>query len=164
MDEHVEELLVEHARGELDAAERSRVERHLIRCGACRAAREQFARLVADLERTAPEPPPVHWGAYRAELRDKLERRRARGRRSWGWIGRPLPAAAAAGLVAALLYAGLPGFRDQRALNGDAPAIENAVLASRLDIILRLEMVQRLDLLENFDVIRRLDRLATQEG
>ncbi len=37
--------------------------------------------------------------------------------------------------------------------------MENAVLATRLDMIDHLEVVQKLDLLEDFDVIKSLDSL-----
>ena len=39
-----------------------------------RMPEDEFKDVIAELRRTAPEPPPVHWGAYRAELREKLER------------------------------------------------------------------------------------------
>ena len=41
----------------------------------------------------------------------------------------------------------------------DPAVMENAILASRLDMIAQLDVVQQLDLLEDFDVIRRLDSL-----
>jgi hypothetical protein len=62
----------------------------------------------------------------------------------------------AAGLLAALVYAGLPGGSREPA-GGDPLAFENAILASRLEIIATLDVVQRLDLLEDFDVINLLD-------
>jgi hypothetical protein len=40
--------------------------------------------------------------------------------------------------------------------------MENAILASRLDVIADLDVVQKLDLLEDFDVIERLDSLPTR--
>ena len=159
---HVEELLIAHARGELDAGERTRVDNHLAGCHDCRAALDDFTRLLATLTLTAP--PPIHWGAYRAELREKLARRAGRRGTFRGWMLRPLPAAAAAGLVAVLLYVGIPGIGD-RSGNGDRAAMENAILASRLDMISRLDLVQQLDLLEDFEVIGGLDRLpARGEG
>ena len=126
-----------------------------------RPPEDEFRDLVQELRRTAPEPPPIHWGAYRAELRDKLERRRATGPWTWAWSwkSRPLQIAVATSLVAVLAWAGLPGRQ------GTDPALlENAILASRLDLIVQLDVVQRLDVLEDFDVISRLDRLAPNEG
>jgi len=68
-DAHVDELLVDHLRGDLEGPERARVDAHLAACAECRASREGFARIVAALADTAPPAPPIHWGAYRAELR-----------------------------------------------------------------------------------------------
>ena len=106
---HVDELLSDHVRGELTDAERTQVETHLVECAACRSARERIAHLMSELARTAPVPPPVHWGAYRAELRERIERRGSRPGALWSWLVRPAPALVAAGLVAALVYVGLPG-------------------------------------------------------
>lgn len=120
---------------------------------------DDFKELIAELRRTAPEPPPVHWGAYRAELREKLERRGSRGWAGWSWRPRPFQVAVAAGFVAVLIYIGLPG---QGQISGDPVALENAILASRLDVIATLDVVQKLDVLEDFDVIDRLDSLPGQ--
>ncbi len=126
-----------------------------------RPPEDEFRDLVQELRRTAPEPPPIHWGAYRAELRDKLERRRAPAPWTWArsWKSRPLQIAVATSLVAVLAWVGLPGRQ------GTDPALlENAILASRLDLIVQLDVVQQLDVLEDFDVISRLDRLTPNEG
>ena len=153
---HVDELLVDHLRGDLDAGERARVDAHLADCARCRAARASYARLAGALARTEPPAPPIHWGAYRAELRERLERRGA-GRGARGWLGRPVPALVAAALVAALVVAGMPGLRAPGA--PDPLALDNTILASRLDMIARLDVVQDLDLLEDFNVISQLDEL-----
>jgi hypothetical protein len=120
---------------------------------------DDFKDLIAELRRTAPEPPPVHWGAYRAELREKLERRGSRGWAGWSWRLRPVQVAVAAGFVAVLVYIGLPGHGQ---ISGDPAALENAILASRLDVIATLDVVQKLDVLEDFEVIDRLDSLPAQ--
>jgi hypothetical protein len=126
-----------------------------------RMPEDEFKDLIAELRSSAPKPPPVHWGAYRAELREKLQRRGSRGRAGWGLL-RPFQVAMAAGFVAVLIYIGLPGHGQ---LPGDPAAMENAILASRLDVITRLDMVQKLDVLEDFDVIEGLDSLpARREG
>ena len=153
---HVDELLIDHLRGDLDAGERARVEAHLADCAACRAARASYARLVGALARTEPPAPPIHWGAYRAELRERLDRRGA-GRAARGWLGRSVPALVAAALVAALVVAGMPGLRAPGA--PDPLALDSTILASRLDMIARLDVVQDLDLLEDFNVISELDEL-----
>jgi hypothetical protein len=126
-----------------------------------RPPEDEFRDLVQELRRTAPAPPPIHWGAYRAELRDKLERRQATGPWTWAWSwkSRPLQIAVATSLVAVLAWIGLPGRQGT-----DLALLENAILASRLDLIVQLDVVQRLDVLEDFDVISRLDRLAPNEG
>jgi anti-sigma factor RsiW len=155
-DAHVDEWLIDHVRGELDPADRARVDTHLSTCEECRASRERFSALMRELAGTAPAPPPIHWGAYRAQLRERLERRT--GGESgglWAWVARPLPALVAAGLVALLVMTGLPaGVRTP-----DPLALDNTILATQLDMIARLDVVQQLDLLEDFNVIGELDEL-----
>ena len=101
----------------------------------------------------------MHWGAYRAELREKLEQRRGRAGAGWTWRVRPIQVAIAAGFVAVLVYIGLPGYSP---LPNDPVLMENAVLATRLDMIDHLEVVQKLDVLEDFDVIKNLDSLPVR--
>lgn len=158
-DAHVDEWLIDHVRGELDPADRARVDAHLSACAECRASRERFGALMTELAGTAPAPPPIHWGVYRAELRERLERRisgRGAGRAGrWTWAARPLPALVAAGLVALLVMTGMPaGVRTP-----DPLGLDNTILASQLDMITRLDVVQQLDLLEDFNVIGDLDEL-----
>jgi anti-sigma factor RsiW len=153
-DVHLDEWLIDHVRGELDPADRARVDAHLLACDDCRASRDRFAALMTELAQTAPAPPPIHWGAYRAELRDRLERRSS----VWSWRVMPMPALVAAGLVTVLVMAGLPGgVRSPGA--PDPLALDNTILASQLDMIARLDVVQQLDLLEDFNVIGELDEL-----
>jgi anti-sigma factor RsiW len=158
-DVHVDEWLIDHVRGELDPADRARVDAHLSACDDCRASRERFGALMTELARAAPAPPPIHWGAYRAELRERLERRTSRsaggGAGLWAWLARPLPALVAASLVALLVMTGLPA----AVRTPDPLALDNTILASQLDMIARLDVVQQLDLLEDFNVIRELDEL-----
>ncbi len=124
-----------------------------------RPPEDEFKDLIAELRRATPEPPPIHWGAYRAELRDKMARRQARPAWAWSWRSRPLQVAVVAGFLAVLAWIGLPG---QHA--SDPAWMENAMLASRLDLIAQLDVVQQLDVLEDFDVISRLDQLTANEG
>lgn len=154
-DIHVDELLIEHLRGELEGAELGRVDAHLAACAECRAGREQFAGLLAELARTAPPAPPIHWGAYRAELRRRMERGSSRD--LGGWLLRPAAAFVAGAMVAVLVYAGLPG--GLRGPGGPDLLADSTDLASRLDLIARLDVVQQLDLLEDFNVINELDEL-----
>jgi anti-sigma factor RsiW len=157
-DVHVDEWLIDHVRGDLDPAERARVDAHLTACADCRASRDRFAGLMTELARTAPAPPPIQWSAYRAELRERLERRGSRDGALWSWLARPALALAAAALVAVLVMAGLPGGVRSPG-TPDPLALDNTILASRLDMIARLDVVQQLDLLEDFNVIGELDEL-----
>ncbi|HVQ74180.1 MAG TPA: zf-HC2 domain-containing protein [Candidatus Binatia bacterium] len=155
--EHAEDRLALLLGGELPAGERDAVERHLAGCAPCRTARRELAELRESLAALAP--PPVDWSAYRADLGRRLARGGPGTARHWSWWQVPLPAALAAGLVAALLYAGseppLP-----RVSGVDPAALDAVALASRLDLISRFDLVERLDMLEDFDVIDRLDREA----
>ena len=156
MGPHPEELLLPFLRDELAPDERARVKAHVGACPDCRDTLAAFAEIGSALAGSAPPNiPPVAWGAYRAELRDRLDRRRAGPDGAWGW--RPLPAALAGSLVAALIYLGLPASTG-RGPGGDGP-LEHAILASRFEVISRLDLLQRLDLLEDLEVIRGLDRL-----
>jgi anti-sigma factor RsiW len=152
---HVEDRLISLAGGELDASERRQIEAHLAGCAACRSAQADFQRIAAELAR--PAAPAVHWGAYRAELRDKLDARRSGGtqRAWWSRSLRPVSMAMAAGLVAVMLWIGGPTGSPLLG-NGDLAA-DDSILASRLGLISRLDLVQQLDLLEDLDVIGRLD-------
>jgi len=120
---------------------------------------DEFRDVIAELRRSAAEPPPVHWGAYRVELREKLERRRAPAWAGWTWRLRPVQLAVAAGFVALLVYIGLPGYGT---MPTDPVLMDNPVLASRLDMIDHLGVVQKLDILEDFDVINKLDTLPSR--
>lgn len=159
---HPVERLLPYRRGELAAAEAAGIAAHLEGCAECRATLADFMAIAGRLER-APDPaPPVQWGAFRAELREALERRTGRRRAARSWRFGALPAALAAGLAALVLYLGIPGQNgvpSGRGPLGESTAVDNAALASRLDLITDLDVVQQLDLLEDFDVIGRLDRL-----
>ena len=121
-----------------------------------RLPEDEFKDVIAELRRTAPEPPPVLWGAYRAELRKKLERGGGRGWAGWTRPFRPFQMAVAVSFVAVLVSLGLPGHRQ---IPNDPATMDNAFLSSHLDVIAHLDVVQKLDLLEDFDVIERLDSL-----
>jgi anti-sigma factor RsiW len=158
MTAHPADRLLPYLRGELAAAERAALDTHLAGCAECRDAVRAFATVAERLAR-APEPaPPIHWGAFRAELREKLEhRQRPSAARRWSLA--PLPAALAAGLAAVLLYLGVLGPGGQMPV-GDQAMLEGQPLAGPLEVVSQLDLVQHLDLLEDFDAIDRLDRLA----
>ena len=136
---------------------------HLAGCAECRDAVRDFAALAERLAR-APEPaPPIQWGAFRAELRDKLEGRRSPARAGLRWpLG--LPAALAAGLAVVLLYLGVLG-PGGRSPVGDQAGLDGEMVAGPLEVVSQLDLVQHLDLLEDFDDIDRLDGDApSREG
>ena len=160
-DSHPDLALVPYLRGELEAAERSRVEAHLAACAECRAAASDFQAILGRLALTAPPAPEPHWGRYRAELRARRDAAARRARRQWL---RPLPVAMAAATAAAIVLTLTLGERASGP-NGDLASLEDAALAGRLDLLDKRAIVERLDLLEDLDVIRNLDRLAgTREG
>jgi len=141
--EHPRTDLVPYLRGDLGGADAARVEAHLAGCEECRRERDAFAEVVLDLRRSAPEPPPVAWGRWRAELRGRLERPRR------AWWRRPVPAAlslSAAAALAALAWL----------VNDPAPP--------RVDVA-AIQVVEQIEFLEDLEVIGQLDQLAPdQEG
>src|SRR5260370_11163612 len=106
---HPERDLVPYLRGELAAADRERVDGHLAACARCRAAAEGYRRLLDDLVRSAPLAPAVHWGRYRAEVRERIERRTRRPAVAWQWWLRPVPTALAAALIGVLVMVAVRG-------------------------------------------------------
>ncbi len=113
--------------------------------------------ILDTLARTAPAPPGVHWGRYRAELREKLETRRQR--RGCAVLYADVTLALSAGLAGVLLFFAVwGGYRN--GTGTDFTALEETVLGGRLGLLQQYAVVERLDLLEELDVIRNLDRLA----
>lgn len=156
MAKHPDTELVPYLRGELPAADRERVARHLDECTDCRRDTEELRDLLGDLARSVEQPPAVNWARYRAELREKLEARR--GRRVWWW--RPLPLAVSAGLAAAVLLVAVWSGREV-STGADPFLLEEASIGGQLGLLQEYRMVERLDLLEDLDVIRDLDGLAS---
>jgi len=78
MARHPDSELVPYLRGELPLAERERVARHLEECPDCKEDTEVLRELLDNVARAIGEPPAVNWARYRAELREKLDARRAR--------------------------------------------------------------------------------------
>ena len=152
---HPEGELVAYLRGELEASARQRVDGHVRGCVECRDRLAAFDGVVRELARSLPEPPPVHWGRYRAELRARLEAPRPA---LATWRSRPVPlalSAVLAGMLVVIAVSGLP-----RGRGVDIPAPEERVIASELELLRTYPVVEQLDLLENLDMIRQLDRLA----
>src|SRR5262245_40266478 len=154
---HLSTELIADASGELAGAARDRVARHLAVCAACRAARDEYRQLLAVLRAGAPAPPALHPARYRAELRQKLEARRAPGtaRAWWHW---PVPLALSAGLTGLLVFLALHGgLRPlERGGNGSDASVP------RLDLLRNYGVVERLDLLEDYDLLKSLDVPASR--
>jgi anti-sigma factor RsiW len=150
---HVDTELIGYLKGELSPAEHEQVARHLDACGECRSAHDDFREILGQLQASVPEPPPIHWGRWRAELRARVEAARGRQRaRWWGtWVGVPLAAAVA---VAALVVS-----LDRPAPVVELTPVEQAALGSHLDLLRDYRAVERLDLLEDIEVIGQLDQL-----
>lgn len=162
---HLEAELIAFLRDELTESDRIRVNAHLAGCSACRQTLDDFRQLLGDLAGAVPEPPPIHWGRYRAEIRERLAARRTPLSRAWNWVRRPLPAALGVSLVAVLLVLAIQVGRDRPETNGDLLVYEVSPLLGRLEMFRHYAMIERLDLLEEFDVIRHLDRLVpAREG
>jgi anti-sigma factor RsiW len=159
MARHPDGELVAYLQGELDPADRDRVAAHVDACGACRAQLAGFESVVRMLKRSWPEPPEVHWGRYRAELRTRLEASSGAPQR-WGsgwWWRRPLPLALSAAMAGMLIVLALSG----REGTVDVPvAFEESLTEGQLELLRTYPIVERLDLLENLEVIKQLDRLA----
>lgn len=156
---HPDTLLIAYVRGELAEGDRMTVAAHLATCAECTRALEDFQRILQDLGSSLPRPPEVHWGAYRAELREKLEARRQRAW-GWQWLRRPVPVALSAVAAGALLILGLQTWMYRPAVNGDLALLEETVVASRFDLLRQYAVIERLDLWEDLDVVRRLDELS----
>ena len=155
---HPDALLIEYVRGELPEGDRRTVTDHLAGCLECARAVEDFQQILLGLGSSLPQPPEIHWGAYRAELREKLEARRQRVW-GWRWLRRPIPVALSAAAAGALLILALQSGIYRPPVNGDLASLEETVVASRLDLLRQYSVIERLDLWEDLDVVRRLDEL-----
>jgi anti-sigma factor RsiW len=151
--EHLTTDLIADLTGELAPTERERVEAHLAACADCRAQREILQTLLDRLRASAPAPPEIHWGRWRADLRARLEGRTARHRR---WMR---PVALAAGLAAGLLAVVWLG-GDRGAPRTDLAGVEEVVRGDNLEFFRQSSLIERPDFLEDLDVIDHLDRLA----
>ena len=157
MARHPDTDLVPYLRGELPPAERERVARHLEECPDCKQDTELLRDLLGNLAHAIGEPPEISWPRYRAELRAKLEARRA----LVPWWRRPMPLALSASLAGALLFVAVWGGRELTK-RPDAIGPEEVAIGSELGLLQEIRTVERLDLLEDFEVITNLDRLASE--
>ena len=156
MARHPDDDLVPYLRGELPPAERERVARHLEECPDCKQDTELLRDLLGNLAHAIGQPPTVNWARYRAELREKLEARRAHV----GWWRRPMPVALSASLAGILLFVAVWGSREM-SRPSDPIGPDEVVMAQELGLLQDLRTVERLDLLEDLEVIRNLDGLAS---
>lgn len=157
MARHPDTDLVPYLRGELPPAERERVARHLEECPDCKQDTELLRDLLGNLAHAIGEPPEISWPRYRAELRAKLEARRA----LVPWWRRPIPLALSASLAGALLLVAVWGGREL-SKSPDTIGPEEVAIGSELGLLQEIRTVERLDLLEDFEVINNLDRLASE--
>lgn len=157
MARHPDTDLVPYLRGELPPAERERVARHLEECPDCKQDTDLLRDLLGNLAHAIGEPPEISWPRYRAELRAKLEARRA----LVPWWRRPMPLALSASLAGALLFVAVWGGRELTK-SPDAIGPEEVAIGNELGLLQEIRTVERLDLLEDFEVITNLDRLASE--
>src|SRR5256884_3286847 len=159
---HPDTELIPYVQGELPAPERERVAQHLRECLDCRRDADELRELLDDLGRAVPRPPDVHWGGYRAELREKLAAHRTRR----AWWARPVPltlSASLAGLLLVVAFLAVQSAR-QSGTGPDFAPVEKAAIRDRLRRLQQHQVVERLDLLEEFDLISDLDRLAAERA
>jgi anti-sigma factor RsiW len=157
VDGHLGADLAAHALDALAPAERARAERHLAVCPECATALASHREILRALAASAPEPPAVHWGAYRAGLRARLAARR-NGRSVWRrWRVTLVPLTA--GLAVALLFLTIHGV-GRRAEPRDVAAMEETLIGRHLELIREAPVVEHLELLEDLEIIRQLDRVA----
>jgi anti-sigma factor RsiW len=161
---HPEAELIAYVQGGLAEPDARRVADHLSACADCARAAEDFQRILRDLGSSVPQPPLIHWGAYRAELRSKLQ---ARPEPRWGrqWLRRPIPLALSAAVAGVLLVLAFQSGNYRSPVTTDLAFLEETAVASRFDLLRQYSMLERLDLLEDLDVIRHLHEIpASREG
>ena len=102
MDTHLsEDELILHSYGEVDRADRSRVDAHLASCAECQQAKEQLARVMTMIDTASPVEAPLGFERTAwARLEPALDANRS-GWRTFFWF----PQWALAGGVAALVLA-----------------------------------------------------------
>jgi anti-sigma factor RsiW len=136
MSVHPDTAFVPLLRNELAPAEHARVRAHIAACPACARALEETRLVLARMGASLPAPPDVHWPAYRAQLRDRLDAHRP-ARAGWRRFARPLPLAVSAAAAALLIVV--------------AAQTDLRPGASASDV-------------EDLEIIRQLDRLPVREG
>jgi anti-sigma factor RsiW len=155
---HPDVELIASLRGDLSGSEARQVAAHVERCPECQRAAGDYRTLLDALAGSPPPVPPISWGAYRAEVRARVDAGRDR-RSGWQWLwSRPVPLAMAAGIAALLIIFAVQ--RTERLAPGGSQTVrEESVRDEPLDPLQQYSFLEQLDLLENFEVIRQLDRL-----
>lgn len=169
--EHPETAIVPYLTGDLASPEREQVAEHVGSCAECRRVADAFRATLDGLAASRPEPPPLHRGPYRVELREKLDRRLGRRERTaaWRWW-RPIPVALSAALVGVLVYLAVgtnlhPPRVAELSPTAELSSVEETLIGGRLELLRQYSLLEQLELLEDLDVIRNLDRLpAVREG
>ena len=136
--DEAESLLPWYATGQLDAAERARVERHLYSCAACREQLTLERRLIGEFQATSPQL-ESGWARLKAQIAPPPPVRPARPSglaELWSILSRPAVATLAVAqlaflVVAASLLVSLSR-PDYHALgSAPAPAAANAIVMFR---------------------------------
>ena len=106
--DEAEELLPWYATGQLDAADRARVERHLLSCGDCREQLAVERRLIDEFQAMAPEV-ESGWARLRGRIDTPVQVARAPKQpfaELWAFLTRPAVAAIAVAQLAFVVIAG----------------------------------------------------------
>jgi len=127
--------------GELDEAEKGRIENHLQSCGSCSAAWAELKEKLEGLHCDPPEMSEKYWQEYRREVRRKIGNV---SRRPF-FLSRPLLQGAVT--VMALFAVMTAGFHFYRGRQ------------ERIMILQNYELISELDLLEDFDLLLSLDEV-----
>ena len=154
---HPETELIPYLRGELAPADHDRVAAHVTGCAECRQATEESRAVLQALAARQAAPPPVDWGRYQAEVRERAAARLPRR-----WWTRPVPRLAGAAMLTVMLLVGVRGLQrlTDEPRSADVATLEETALGAQLPLLREYRVVERLDMLENLDVIRQLDRLG----
>ncbi|HUF91183.1 MAG TPA: zf-HC2 domain-containing protein [Candidatus Limnocylindria bacterium] len=163
MSRHPDTALVPLLRNELAPAEHARVSAHIAACAACARSLEETREVLARLGASAPVPPDVHWGAYRARLRERIHASVAI-RTGWRRALQPLPLALSAAAAALLVVVAAQTEFSPSGPANDLEAFEEVVIGDHLPLLQQYPVMERLDLLEDLDIIRQLDLLPVREG
>lgn len=135
-----EELILFHY-GELDGADKLRVEQHLQQCHSCGNELGKLRKFLALVPTGVPELTASELRDFNSRVMAQLPRRRRFGRPALGW--------ALAGALVLMLTLNL---RQQIEPHVPAPA----PMVAEQEVLDQIELLQNLDLLENLDLLQQL--------